>query len=400
MSVDLPPLRQLSIIQAVARAGGLSAAARDLNLTQPAISQALAAVERDFGVLLFERSPRGARLTEAGRILLARIDRALEELGRGITEYDPTHPLRADPLRRVTTAQLAALLAVVEQGTFGAAARVAGQARATIHRAARQLERALGTTLYESTSHGLRPTRDAERLARRIRLASSELVQGRAELVELFGREGGRTTIGAMPLARSVLVPTAVLDFAGRRPGHRIAILDGPYEGMLESMRRGQADVLVGALRSRVPEDVRQEMLFEDPLAIVVRAGHPLAQAATPPSRAALARFPWIAPRQGSPLRMHYDRLFATGRRPAGQAIECNSMEAARALLLASDRVMLSSAQQVFYERTAGQLLALPHPGGDVRRQIGMTTRRNWLPTEAQAELLEAIRNAARRLAG
>jgi DNA-binding transcriptional LysR family regulator len=300
----------------------------------------------------------------------------------------------------VTTAQLSALLAVVEQGTFGAAARVGGKARATIHRAARELERALGTVLYEPTSHGLRSTREAERLARRVRLASSELLQARAELAALLGGEAGSTTIGAMPLARSVLVPTAVLDFAGRRPGHRLCILDGPYEGMLGSLRRGQADVLVGALRPGVSDDVRQEPLFEDPLAIVVRAGHPLARATTPPSRAALARFPWIAPRQGSPLRMHYDQLFAAGRGPAGEAIECNSMEAARALLLASDRVMLSSAQQVYYERAAGQLLALPHPGGDVRRRIGMTTRRGWLPTEAQGELLETIRNAARRLAG
>jgi DNA-binding transcriptional LysR family regulator len=368
-------------------------------LTQPAISQALAKIEAEFGITVFERSPRGVSLTDAGQVLVMRVDRALEELSKGITECIATlGTRRPDAMRLITTAQLIALVAVVEEGTFGAAARTAGRARATIHRAARELERVLGVTLYESTSHGLRATREAERLVHRVRLASTELLQARAELAALKGRDDGITTIGAMPLARSLLVPSAVLEFTKRRPGHSISILDGPYETMLESLRDGRADVLVGALRSRVPPDVRQELLFEDPLVIVTRAGHPLARDKHRLSWSSLARFDWIAPRPGSPLRARYDRVIARLARPRGAAIECNSLIAARAVLVASDRVMLSSEQQVHYELATGQLAVSPHPGGDIRRKIGLTTRRDWLPTEAQDELLAAIRSTTTRV--
>jgi len=173
-------------------------------------------------------------------------------------------------------------------------------------------------------------------------------------------------------------------------------------------LRRGRADVLVGALRESVPADVVQELLFEDPLAIIVRKGHPLAnmsgrgrrgsgRATRAPPVEALVRFAWIAPRPGSPLRGHFERLFrgAAGEPPAAP-IECNSLVAARALLLRSDRAMLLSAQQARHELAAGELIALPHPDGRVVRAIGLTLRRDWRPTPAQAELLDILRAVAR----
>lgn len=90
--------------------------------------------------------------------------------------------------------------------------------------------------------------------------------------------ERGQTVIGAMPLGRSFIVPEPVLRFAALRPSHQISILDGPYESLLDALRHGRADVLVGALRESVPGGVVQELLFEDPLAIIVRKGHPLAR--------------------------------------------------------------------------------------------------------------------------
>jgi DNA-binding transcriptional LysR family regulator len=273
--------------------------------------------------------------------------------------------------------------------------------RATLHRAARELERRIGAQLFETTSHGVSPTREALRFCRQLQLAIAELAQARAEVAALGGSEQGNTVIGAMPLGRSFIVPETVLRFAARRPGHQVSILDGPYESLLDALRRGRADVLVGALRDSVPTDVVQELLFEDPLAIIVRKGHPLARVSAsrrgaPPAEA-LAEFPWIVPRPGSPLRRHFERLFRGSTKVASAAaIECNSLIAARALLLGSDRAMLLSAQQAHHELAAGELVALPHPAGRVVRQIGLTVRLDWQPTAAQAELLETLRGVAR----
>ncbi len=410
MTGRIPNLRHLSVLSSVAQLGSVSAAARAAHLSQPAVTQAIAAVEREFARQLFVRTAQGMEPTTAGRLCAERVSRVLQRIAEAIASAASPAGSLGHGLHGITSRQLQALLAVVEAGGFGAAARVHGMTRATLHRAARELERRIGVPLFEMTSHGLRATREALRLCHQLQLATAELAQTRAEVAALGGAERGATVIGAMPLGRSFIVPEAILRFAAGRPSHQISILDGPYESLLDALRRGRADVLVGALRESIPADVVQELLFEDPLAIIVRKDHPLARMASgrsarresnrasgAPPVEALARFPWIAPRPGSPLRRHFERLFRDGveQLPA-TPIECNSLVAARALLLRSNRAMLLSAQQAHHELAAGELIALPHPAGRVVREIGLTLRREWRPTAAQAALLETLRAVAR----
>lgn len=62
---------QLRAFHAVAEQGGFSRAARALALTQPAVSDHVRRLEQDYGVQLFERTPRGVTLTTLGRSLFA-----------------------------------------------------------------------------------------------------------------------------------------------------------------------------------------------------------------------------------------------------------------------------------------------------------------------------------------
>src|SRR3954447_25350425 len=80
-------VRRLKVLREVAARGSFSAAAESLSYTQSAVSQQIAALERECAAKLLERGPRGVRLTDAGRALvqhadaiLARIDDAEEEL--------------------------------------------------------------------------------------------------------------------------------------------------------------------------------------------------------------------------------------------------------------------------------------------------------------------------------
>src|SRR5262245_263698 len=312
MSRLSPSLRQLGVFLELARGRSVSTAAEAVPLSQPAVSQILARLEAACGSRLFERTSRGLELTPAGALLRQRAQRAREQVRDGLAEAGYARTLgrggaAADPARALTTAQFQALAAVAGHGGFAAAARATGQARPSLHRAVRQLERRLDIVLLETTTFGVRPTREAERLARRVRLAFAEVAQARAEIDALTGLDTGRTVVGAMPLSRSGIVPAAALEFCAQYPGHEVAILEGAYETLLDALCNGRADVLVGALRERVPAaSVEQQPLFDDPLAVVVRAGHPLAARGAPDARA-LAAYPWIVPRAGSPLRRRFE---------------------------------------------------------------------------------------------
>jgi DNA-binding transcriptional LysR family regulator len=80
--------RRLRVLREVATRGSFSAAATALAFTQPAVSQQIAALERETGTTLIERGVRPVRLTDAGRALmvhaeavLAHLDEAQQELG-------------------------------------------------------------------------------------------------------------------------------------------------------------------------------------------------------------------------------------------------------------------------------------------------------------------------------
>ncbi|WP_068303422.1 LysR family transcriptional regulator [Pararhodobacter sp. CCB-MM2] len=83
----LPPLRLLTTFEAVSRLGSMREAAARLNVTQPAVSQALKALEDHVGAALVDRSTRPASLTEAGQVLaravrdgLGQIEGAIEDI--------------------------------------------------------------------------------------------------------------------------------------------------------------------------------------------------------------------------------------------------------------------------------------------------------------------------------
>ncbi|NVO25465.1 LysR substrate-binding domain-containing protein [Donghicola mangrovi] len=83
----LPPLRLLTTFEAFSRYGSMRLAATRMNVTQPAISQSLKALEAHVGVSLIDRSRKPAELTEAGQILaravrdgLGQISSALEDV--------------------------------------------------------------------------------------------------------------------------------------------------------------------------------------------------------------------------------------------------------------------------------------------------------------------------------
>jgi DNA-binding transcriptional LysR family regulator len=90
--------RRLLTFRAVARAGSFSAAARELALTQPAVSQQVAALERELGARLLHRGPGGLTLTDPGALALEHADALAERLSLADTQLaevgDAAAPLR------------------------------------------------------------------------------------------------------------------------------------------------------------------------------------------------------------------------------------------------------------------------------------------------------------------
>ncbi|MBI5103650.1 MAG: LysR family transcriptional regulator [Solirubrobacterales bacterium] len=92
-------VRRLRVLRAVAEHGSFAAAAAELQYTPSAISQQVAALEREAGAVLVERGPRGARLTQAGLVLDRHAAIVLGQLAAARAELDDLARLRAGVLR-------------------------------------------------------------------------------------------------------------------------------------------------------------------------------------------------------------------------------------------------------------------------------------------------------------
>ena len=83
-------LRDLQMLQALAEAGSMAAAAEQLALSQPAISKAMSEMEYGLGAQLLDRSSRGVVLTESGRVYCST---AGSSWTRFVSEYRNRAPL-------------------------------------------------------------------------------------------------------------------------------------------------------------------------------------------------------------------------------------------------------------------------------------------------------------------
>ncbi|WP_189801972.1 LysR family transcriptional regulator [Streptomyces tanashiensis] len=103
---------------AVARTGSLTAAAHALGYTQSAVSRQVQALEEEMGAELFERLPRGVRLTEAGRVLLPHAEAVRDRLAAARAELASLRTLDGGLLRLGAFSSATASLVPRAQAAF------------------------------------------------------------------------------------------------------------------------------------------------------------------------------------------------------------------------------------------------------------------------------------------
>jgi DNA-binding transcriptional LysR family regulator len=113
MNIDDRALRRLKLsdlrlFQAAVQRGGMAKAAAHLNISQPAVSKAIAALEHTLGVRLLERHPQGVEVTHFGRALLKGGIAVFDELKQSVKEIEFLADPTAGELRLGCTEPLAA----------------------------------------------------------------------------------------------------------------------------------------------------------------------------------------------------------------------------------------------------------------------------------------------------
>lgn len=394
---SLPNLRHLNIALHIENLNGFAAASKVVNLSPSAITQAMRGLETTLNAEIFDRSPAGALTNELGKIYLNRIKYAFEALTEAETVlYTPTKQ-KLEIKSRISISQLIAFISVCESGSYSLAARRLGLSQPSVYKSARSIEITFDQRLLHPSSSGVDPTNKAKEFARYASIALSEIERAQEEIQEYQGKMSGRLAIGTLPLIRSKVLPNAITTLLEEHPNANVQIIDGSYSDLLNSLRHGKLDYILGALRNPLPvDDIIQEKLFHDKLSILVRADHPLLKSKQP-SIQDLCKLDWIVPRRNTPTRDYFESLLEGGADDGLKLVECSSLVAIRTILMESNRATILSSHQASYEIENGDLIVVDIDLKGSERAIGITSRSKSKPTGLHKSFLKIIQKNSTR---
>lgn len=402
---EIPAIAQrltlLRCLAAVATQGSTLRAAEAVFLSQPAVTRAVLELEKVCGVALFERGARGMVATVAGARAAQQADLLFTHLAQGAAEaaarVKAGRQRPAPPQRfagAVTSASLKALVAVAAHGTEARAAQWLGVSQPAVHRSLRTLEHLAGVELLRRSARGTRLTDAGDALLRHAKLAFAAARAMESDIAAWRGEIRGRVVVGALPLSVTLFLPQAVHAVRSRHPEIRLTVVDGTYESLMRQLHHADVDAIVGALRP-APSGVRQELLFEDDLAVIARAGHPCLKR-KPPRLRDLLQWEWVVPLAGTPASAALRRAFASeGLEPPVDALQSNNAPFTRTLLRDTDRLALTSHGQALEDERMGVFRRVPVALPGTTRPIGIAVRDTGTPSPDLAAVLQALRDAA-----
>lgn len=239
------------------------------------------------------------------------------------------------------------ILAVARSGSFSIAAEEACISQPALSRSIQAFEADYGLRLFDRGKGGVTLTPAgalAVERARAILAAAGDFDRD----MRLFGQgKAGRTGIGMGPMIASLLLPQLASHLLAQSPQLTLVTRIGAPEQMLEALLDGTIDLIIGnSWQLGMVPGVAEERLGRLPLAMVVRGGHPLAQAGVVTMRD-LEAFPAAQPFDHIGLRNHSGALI------------CENFEFLRYVVGHTDSTWLVSPALIRAELGDGTLVAL-----------------------------------------
>lgn len=185
------------------------------------------------------------------------------------------------------------LCEVARHGSFSAAAESLGYTQPAISRQIATLEAEVGTTLIRRVPKGAVLTDAGRLLVDRGEAILARLDDAENELRALAGLEGGRLRMATFASAASSIVPLAIAAFRERHPAVELSVVMADPPDSIPRLGAGELDLVLShdAIGASAATEVVH--LFDDPMYVAMRAGHPLAESPCL-SLADFAAEPWM----------------------------------------------------------------------------------------------------------
>jgi len=299
-------------------------------------------------------------------------------------------------LSRLTMRHIRQLSVVGRLRSMSRAAEVLHISQPALSKAIREVETTAGTALFDRTPKGLVPTASGSRLLQHCQVIESELRKASQEIQSHLRGTAGHVAVGAFVVALPGLLPKAIAKMTSDSNDLVVRVMDGSNAELVPSLLAGEIDLIVG----RIPDEdlsarLKREILYREPIVLVVGSGHPLARKRRLKFRD-LDGYGWVFP---SPESVAFgpimDMFVREGLSRPQRYVESVSFVMIQNLLRETDFIATAPRQLVARDAELGLLTILPLKVPEAHIPVGITKLVDRETTSAADRLIQCLRQVA-----
>jgi DNA-binding transcriptional LysR family regulator len=262
---------------------------------------------------------------------------------------------------KLSETQLTHLAAVVDAGSVGRAAASLGVSQPALSRSLGLLESKIGKPLFVAGQRPLQATPIGLQLANHGRRIHSEMNRAAEAVDSLLRGSEGLVRVGGVPFFMDSLISGMIGEFQATHPDVMVEQSYGNLDEICTLLRAGQIDVGIVPLGvAAAPEKLHFQPILTARNVVACRVGHPLLHS-DKLALADLARFPWVAPLQGSPLLTDlYAIRSLIGVTELDMRYSGGSLLSVVNYMSATDALAVLPFSVVFSEKKRATIMALP----------------------------------------
>jgi LysR family pca operon transcriptional activator len=308
-------------------------------------------------------------------------------------------PDRDATLARIRLRHLQCFLAVAQHGNLRRAALALSITQPAVTKTLNELEEMLGTALFVRGRKGALMTPEAEVFLPHASASVAALQRAVDSIVRTPGEAPLR--VGMLPTLAPSFMPGVLKRYTAQRPQAALRLHTGRNKQLVEALRHRELDVVIGRLSD--PDamlGVTFEHLYAEPVAVILRSGHPLVRPGidTRTAVAGIGGCTVVLPLAGTMIRQLADGFLERhGVTLAAGVIETLDVALARSLALTAGAVWFTPQAAAQPDIESGQLTALPVPITP-EEPVGLMLPADVAPSPALQALIGALRQQAAEL--
>jgi len=288
--------------------------------------------------------------------------------------------------------------AILSHESILQAAKALGLSQPALTKTLQQVEDVIGARLFDRHVRGVTPTahgRAVGEAARRILLEATHL-EDRLDVLD--GRDGGQVSVGALPVAASGILPGALARFQASHPEIEVEVHQEQTDPLLAALAAREIDVIVGGHYEEPPDGFVRKAFYDEGVAVLARAGHPIFRLNRPVQIEDVADYPMALPSAFQEVGRDVDDFLADFGFEPHRPLRSSSLPLIRETVQASDSVTVMPKVTMAGDILRGSVRALALETRRAPRPAGVIMRSDAPLLKNAAAFVETFRVHAREV--